>query len=59
VARCQLQCASQASAAAGLNNTNLAGLDFVLHEARKAGLRVILAFTDNWKYPVTALQSSV
>lgn len=32
------------------NEAAFRGLDFVLNEARQFGMRVIVSFTDNWKY---------
>ncbi|GMH43167.1 hypothetical protein BSKO_11089 [Bryopsis sp. KO-2023] len=32
------------------NDLALEGLDFVLNQARQFGMRVIISFTDNWKY---------
>ena len=32
------------------NEESWAALDRVLEEARRAGLKVILSFLDNWKY---------
>lgn len=34
-----------------LNEATFRALDWLLDEARTQGLRVILSFCDNWKYP--------
>lgn len=32
------------------NDNTFKALDYILNEARKHGIRVILSFVDNWKY---------
>jgi hypothetical protein len=40
-----------------LHEATFRALDWLLDEARTQGLRVILSFCDNWKYPGHALLS--
>lgn len=38
------------------NEVTFRALDWLLDEARRNGIRIILSFADNWKYPGAAPQ---